>query len=665
MNNTDAPRLSRHQTTTHQHSHGLRRTPISVAPALLLLSASLTCAQNPTIHPLGDIPLPAAEYARQALAYPAEAVELLPASYDARNQGIVTPAKNQGTCGSCWAFNAVGAMESHLLARSAVSPADLSEQQQVSCNTSRSGCVGGSMSSIRFWETTRPVVESCFPYTGRDTTTCLTSCSAVEYRVVNWHTVNATVGDFKTSCYTEGKLLAIHRVFRLRHVLEQRHSRPSVSEHERIASRGHAVLLIGWDDAKGAFLCKNSWGQSGGPNGDGTFWIAYNNHANNLGFGMATFHLVYVGNPAVPLGDALDAPSMSWTTSGDASWYGQTQISHDGQDAGASGTIGHLGETWVQTTFTGPGTVSFWWKVSSEAGWDYLRALVDGAEQARISGETGWEQRSVPITVGVHTLRWKYDKDGTGSVGADRGWLDQVSFTPTPQAEIAVSSGTAQIVDGQGTAIDFGRVIQGLTGPTRTFVVRNIGGQTLTLGTVSVPSGFVVIDALVSSLAPGAQDNLTVQLESTSVGTKTGRISIPNNDSDENPFDFPTIGVVAPRPTLVYVDGDSTCPNPNGTQACPYRTFCEGYDTIAAAGTVRMHVGSCTSCRSLLTDAAILESYQGSVTLYGPGAGSDPLAGGSVVTLAPPVRRPDGSFTMSFTAAGGQRYQVLSRPRTL
>ena len=47
-------------------------------------------------------------------------------------------------------------------------------------------------------------------------------------------------------------------------------------------------LLIGWDDAKGAFLCKNSWG-GGGPNGDGTFWISYADHANDLGFGMINF----------------------------------------------------------------------------------------------------------------------------------------------------------------------------------------------------------------------------------------------------------------------------------------------------------------------------------------------------------------------------------------
>ncbi len=62
-------------------------------------------------------------------------------------------------------------------------------------------------------------------------------------------------------------------------------------------SGGHAVLLIGWDDGKQAWLCKNSWGESGGPNGDGTFWIAYSGHANGLNFGMSNFTIKDTASP--------------------------------------------------------------------------------------------------------------------------------------------------------------------------------------------------------------------------------------------------------------------------------------------------------------------------------------------------------------------------------
>jgi hypothetical protein len=130
------------------------------------------------------------------------------------------------------------------------------------------------------------------------------------------------------------------------------------------------------------------------------------------------------------LGQALDAPSLAWTTSGNASWVGQTQTTHDGQDAAASGTIGHLGQTSFQSTFTGPGTVSFWWKVSSEANYDFLRVQVDGTDAGAISGEVNWQQRTLNLSSGAHTIHWRYAKDANMSSGHDRAWVDQVTFTP-------------------------------------------------------------------------------------------------------------------------------------------------------------------------------------------------------------------------------------------
>jgi hypothetical protein len=136
--------------------------------------------------------------------------------------------------------------------------------------------------------------------------------------------------------------------------------------------------------------------------------------------------------PVVALGDALNAPGLSWTTGGDGVWLGQTAVSHDGVDAGQSGTIGNLEETWMQTIATnGPGILTFWWSVSSEADYDYLEFYLDGILQdGRISGEVTWNQQTFNIAAGSHSLRWRYVKDIGLSSGRDRGWVDQVSFVP-------------------------------------------------------------------------------------------------------------------------------------------------------------------------------------------------------------------------------------------
>jgi uncharacterized delta-60 repeat protein len=75
-------------------------------------------------------------------------------------------------------------------------------------------------------------------------------------------------------------------------------------------------------------------------------------------------------------------------------------------------------------------------------------------------------------------------------------------------------------------------------------MVRNDGGSALTLGAVTVPVGFTLTEGLSASLAPGASDTFTVQLDTVTPGTKVDDISFSNNDSDENPFSFRITGTV-------------------------------------------------------------------------------------------------------------------------
>jgi C1A family cysteine protease len=255
--------------------------------------------QDPVeIHPLGDIPLDASTYLRHMRVPPDRAETALPSSYDARSLGIVTPAKNQGSCGSCWAFATVGAMESHLLAAEMpYNPEDLSEQQQVSCNTSCFGCSGGYSSAARYWESKGPQYEQCYPYTAADTPCEEAQCEQLGYRVDNWHTVSATTAAFKDSLYYDGPSYWRYNVYSDFDTYWSTGQPGEVYTSEAGATYrgGHAVLLIGWDDTKQAFLCKNSWGTYGGPNDDGTFWIAYSGHYNGLSFGMSNFDVVSLG----------------------------------------------------------------------------------------------------------------------------------------------------------------------------------------------------------------------------------------------------------------------------------------------------------------------------------------------------------------------------------
>ena len=169
-------------------------------------------------------------------------------------------------------------------------------------------------------------------------------------------------------------------------------------------------------------------------------------------FGAVTSAVARVTvRPGISLPDALDTTNLTWTVSGNAGWKGQNLVTHDGVDAAASGTISANQTSSVSTVVVGPGTLTFWWRVSSEASFDYLRFYRAGALQASISGEVAWAQRSYTLPSGSQTLLWRYTKDGSVNSGQDKGWLDQVIFTPTgppviltqPQSQTATEGSNA------------------------------------------------------------------------------------------------------------------------------------------------------------------------------------------------------------------------------
>ena len=188
------------------------------------------------------------------------------------------------------------------------------------------------------------------------------------------------------------------------------------------------------------------------------YYDSYGNYGNRYehpqyaestsGLGDRLFVLKQTQAPAtITLQTALDNTSLAFTTGGDVSWLGQASTSHDGVDAAKSGAITHSQTSWMQTTVSGAGTISFWWYVSCEGNdWDYLAVFVDDVEMARICGTgNSWEQKSFSVSSGSHTVKWLYSKDSSNSVGDDAGFVDQVVWTPSGSGDALTIGGKTSL----------------------------------------------------------------------------------------------------------------------------------------------------------------------------------------------------------------------------
>lgn len=170
-----------------------------------------------------------------------------------------------------------------------------------------------------------------------------------------------------------------------------------------------------------------------------------------------------IANFGLPLAVALDNTNLTWTTGGDAPWFGQTQASKDGLGAAQSGTIVGGQQSWLQgitTHLTQPSQLSFWWNVSSQSP-DALSFSVDGIANGSISGEAvGWQYFLADLPAGTHTLVWSYAKQSndnpTGIPFADSGWVDEVTLSTLPVVTNCLSAplGMVNWWPGDGNAVD-------------------------------------------------------------------------------------------------------------------------------------------------------------------------------------------------------------------
>jgi hypothetical protein len=213
---------------------------------------------------------------------------------------------------------------------------------------------------------------------------------------------------------------------------------------------------------------------------------------------------------------ALNQPAWPVTTGGAAAWFGQGDISHDGVSAAQSGAIADLQQAWIQTVVQGPGTLTFWWKCSSETNYDYLRFYIDAGVQAGISGETAWQQQTYQLAAGVHTLVWDYAKDEYVSSGADAGWVDQAAFFTNQVLACAPTNFTQTITAGQ-------------TASNQSYAIWNSGDGILAYSISEAASWLAVTPA--SGTSTGEHDSIQISFQTSGLATGVYLAVITNSAS--------------------------------------------------------------------------------------------------------------------------------------
>jgi hypothetical protein len=159
----------------------------------------------------------------------------------------------------------------------------------------------------------------------------------------------------------------------------------------------------------------------------GAYSVVVSNSASTVRSDDAALQLTTI----VSLNEAVDNFALTFATGGTGQpWRGQEAESKDGSDAAQTGAVGNSTYTWMRTTVSGPGTLSFWWKVSSERDRDNLRFMLDGSDRFRISGESNWHLITFSVPSGTRELQWRYSKNSSGAAGQDRGWVDQIEYLP-------------------------------------------------------------------------------------------------------------------------------------------------------------------------------------------------------------------------------------------
>ena len=218
----------------------------------------------------------------------------LPRHFDWREQGTLTPIRNQGNCGSCWAFSSVEVFQDTLALRGQGQIA-LSPQYLLSCNHDGWSCDGGSFAhDYHMALPVGGVREADFPYKGTKVA-CKANLSH-PYHITSWaylpspdENTAPTLDAMKSAIYQYGPIGA---AFGANNAFEN-YTSGTFNQCDG-TQPNHAIVLVGWDDDGQYFIMKNSWSAQWGQNGYANVKYGCN------GLGIAANYIVYSSPAPTP-----------------------------------------------------------------------------------------------------------------------------------------------------------------------------------------------------------------------------------------------------------------------------------------------------------------------------------------------------------------------------
>ena len=192
--------------------------------------------------------------------------------------------------------------------------------------------------------------------------------------------------------------------------------------------------------------------------------------------------------------EGLNMDGGTFEIVGETDWVADNAVTHDGYASMRSGVIGDNETSALTTVVHGAGTVSFWWKVSSqhfdELELDRLEFYVDGVRKEWINGEVDWTKVAFLVEgAGPHMLSWVYAKDMSRSEGADCGWVDEVCWEKiwlpgdwlNDVDRAYTSSGVAWVPDSAVSTDDVGSMRSGVCAKGETSSISSVFERTGTL----------------------------------------------------------------------------------------------------------------------------------------------------------------------------------------